>query len=628
MKGKKRWIKAAVLLGALLGLCALGAVGLFGLAWKLGKFHPRPVVEVVTCHPGMPASSIEKTITNRVERWVNQAPGAEKVTSRSLDGVSIVRITFRNDVDAGDALVQVNALVLEGVLPVLPASTLPPVVLPRDPDSSQAAGMLVIHGPELDEATLAGLARGEIRAQVGSLGGAAAPVVLGGRGRAVIVHLDPRKLGARKLTPMSVIEALRKSALKDALAGGSFRDNQLSFDADDRILDLGILNDLPVAVEGPEPVRLRDIGSAEVGLAAQTTRLRIDGRGGVGVPVYPQKDVSPRAVSDKVAPLLGTLEKRMPPGVRLRWLPLGPARRRFWSADDGLLTIYLRAPSHLGLETTEKHAAAVEQVVEKAIPANEREAVISEVGLAPNLAAAFTANAGPHDATLVVPLSADRKVSAAAYAAKLRPLLRDDPRFAELRFRFAARDMPAPVDVRIEAGEAEARIRLALEVQARLAAIKGAADVEVAQRRDAPVLTVRVDTRKARAAGRNPGDVLLQVLAGLKARIPLPSLDSDFRNGEASLRATPCPEGPRRNLEDVLDAEVAGGDAGQPVKLASLVRLERSTAAVEIDHADLVPVFDVRANIEDRSRGDVVADVRKMIAELTVPEGVRVRLVE
>jgi multidrug efflux pump subunit AcrB len=42
----------------------------------------------------MPASSIEKTITNRIERWVNQAPGARLVESRSVPGVSVVKVYF------------------------------------------------------------------------------------------------------------------------------------------------------------------------------------------------------------------------------------------------------------------------------------------------------------------------------------------------------------------------------------------------------------------------------------------------------------------------------------------------------------------------------------------------------
>src|SRR5246127_1934822 len=63
-----------------------------------------PAVEVLTYYQGMPASSVEKTITNRIERWVNQAPGAATVESKSVPGVSVAKIYFRDDIDPNGAL--------------------------------------------------------------------------------------------------------------------------------------------------------------------------------------------------------------------------------------------------------------------------------------------------------------------------------------------------------------------------------------------------------------------------------------------------------------------------------------------------------------------------------------------
>src|SRR5271170_4578204 len=86
-----------------------------------------PAVQVLTYYPGMPASEIEKTITNRLERWVNQAPGAARIESKSVPGVSIIRVYFRDETDPNAALTMTNSLAL-GALPTLPPNTLPPVV--------------------------------------------------------------------------------------------------------------------------------------------------------------------------------------------------------------------------------------------------------------------------------------------------------------------------------------------------------------------------------------------------------------------------------------------------------------------------------------------------------------------
>src|SRR5215469_1309738 len=110
----------------------------------------------------MPASSIEKTITNRIERWVNQSPGASEVTSKSVPGVSVVRIIFRDDTDPNAALTMTNALAL-GTLPTLPPNTLPPVVLPYDPTGTLPLGILTVSNKDLDEAHIKDLARIDVR---------------------------------------------------------------------------------------------------------------------------------------------------------------------------------------------------------------------------------------------------------------------------------------------------------------------------------------------------------------------------------------------------------------------------------------------------------------------------------
>ncbi|HLJ12754.1 MAG TPA: efflux RND transporter permease subunit, partial [Planctomycetaceae bacterium] len=94
-----------------------------------------PAVQVLTFYGGMPASSIEKDITNRMERWTGQAAGTKRQESRSIVGASIIRNYYREDIDPNGALTQVNSLA-SAAIPNLPPGTLPPVILPFDPTST------------------------------------------------------------------------------------------------------------------------------------------------------------------------------------------------------------------------------------------------------------------------------------------------------------------------------------------------------------------------------------------------------------------------------------------------------------------------------------------------------------
>ena len=126
---------------AVLGLLilAVGLVAVTSLPIDILPVFKAPAVQVMTYYAGMPTAAVEKTITNRIERWTGQAIGAERVESKSTLGVSVVRLYFQDNIDPNGALTQVSSLAL-GTLPTLPPNTLPPVVLPFDPNGHAAAG--------------------------------------------------------------------------------------------------------------------------------------------------------------------------------------------------------------------------------------------------------------------------------------------------------------------------------------------------------------------------------------------------------------------------------------------------------------------------------------------------------
>src|SRR3954452_10926243 len=118
-----------------LTVAVLGTLSLLQIPVDILPVFKAPAVQVLTFYGGMPASSIEKDISNRMERWVGQANGTTRQESRSIVGASVVRDYFRSGVDPNGALTQVNSLALAAV-PNLPPGTLPPVVLPFDPTST------------------------------------------------------------------------------------------------------------------------------------------------------------------------------------------------------------------------------------------------------------------------------------------------------------------------------------------------------------------------------------------------------------------------------------------------------------------------------------------------------------
>jgi multidrug efflux pump subunit AcrB len=278
-----------------------------------------PAVQVLTYYQGMPAGSVEKTITNRIERWTNQAPGVRKIESKSVPGVSVVRLYFREDIDSREALTLTTSLA-QGTNATLPPNTLPPVVFPFDPTGTMPLGILTVSNPNMDEAHVKDLARVNVRNDLGKVKGSVAPVVVGGKDRTVLVYLRPRDMWTRKVAPVDVVNALRKGNLMVTPGTAYLGREQLLLDTNVMVDRVEELNSLPIRMDPDEKVYLRDIGHAEDAYSIQTSRVRINGKEQVFVPIYRQGGASSLDVSDGVKAELKEMEKRLPKGTKLNFV--------------------------------------------------------------------------------------------------------------------------------------------------------------------------------------------------------------------------------------------------------------------------------------------------------------------
>ena len=266
----------------------------------------------------MPAGSTERIITDRVERWVNQSPGIRKVESRSVTGVSVIKLYFRDDIDPTAALTMSNSLALSA-MPALPPNTLPPVVLPFDPTGTLPLGIITVSNPDMSEAEVKDLARVEVRNSLGRIRGAVAPVVVGGKDRRVMIYLDPQKLESYSLSPVDVVNALNEGNFMATPGSAYFGDNQVALDTNVMYRDVEDFNDLPIRF-GDSQIYLRDVGHAVDGNVIQKSRVRINGRAQVYIPVYRQGGASSLAVAQGTKAELANIEKELLEGSKLEFV--------------------------------------------------------------------------------------------------------------------------------------------------------------------------------------------------------------------------------------------------------------------------------------------------------------------
>jgi multidrug efflux pump subunit AcrB len=279
--------------------CVVGVTSLVRMPVDLFPPIKIPVVVVATFFNGMPPEQIETDITGRFERFFTLASGVDHIESRSLPGVSLIKIYFQPGFNADSAVTSIANLAMAD-LRKLPPGTLPPVVLQFDA-SSLPVCMITLKGEGLNEAKLRDLGQYDVRNQVANVPGASVPQPFGGRYRQIMVYVDPLKLEAHQLSVMDVVRTVNEANL--ILPAGDVKIGPYDYNlyVNSQINDMKDINQVPLKTIGNASVLVGDVGRAEDGSEIQYNVVRVDGQPSVYLPVLKQGgDANTIAVVDGI----------------------------------------------------------------------------------------------------------------------------------------------------------------------------------------------------------------------------------------------------------------------------------------------------------------------------------------
>ena len=267
-------------------VCVLGLTSLVQMPVDMFPAIDLPVVEVATFYNGMPPEQIEDDITGRFERFFTMGSSIDHITSRSLPGVSLIKVYFQPGTDPSTDVTQISSLAMAD-LRRLPHGTLPPVVM-NSGASSLPVCLLAVEGKGLTETQLRDYLEFEIRDQIAGVPGATVPPPYGGKYRHIMVYMDPAKLQASQLSPMDVVRAVNNSTL--LVPTGDVRIGLLDYNlyTNAQVPSAEALNQVPLKTVGERTVFVSDIGKAEDASALQYNIVRVNGQRSTYVPVQKQ----------------------------------------------------------------------------------------------------------------------------------------------------------------------------------------------------------------------------------------------------------------------------------------------------------------------------------------------------
>ncbi len=312
---------------------------------------------------------------------------------------------------------------------------------------------------------------------------------------------------------------------------------------------------------------------------------------------------------------------------------LWPVLRKefFPEVDAGSFEIYVRAPSGLRIEETEKQIALVENFVRKVIDKEDLQLVLSELGVTSDWSAAYTPNAGPMDAVVKIQLTSERKKSAQEYVAELREGFARNSEFSNLEFAFDAGGMvrsamnegkSTPISIRVTAKDQKIAHQIATLIRNDVSKIEGVVDARIIQRLDYPEYLVKVDRAKSAQLGLTQADVMKAIIAALNSSIQFDKHNFwiDPKSKNQYFVGVSYPEQDIKSMETLLNIPITSPVQNRPVPLRNVVEVDRLQVATEVTHYNIQPTIELTMGVHERDLGHVSDDVAKVLNNFGDPE--------
>jgi len=274
-----------------------------------------PIVSVRTVYPGASAEIMESQVTQPLEDSLAGIEGIRTIKSVSREEVSQITVEFllERDVDAAANDVRDRAARVRGQLP---DEAEDPVIAKIEADA-QAIMWLAFSSDRHSALEITDYADRVVVDRLQALPGVASVIIGGQRRYAMRLWLDRDRMAAYGLTPQDVENALKTQNIE--LPSGRIESRQREFtvltESDLRTPEQ--FNDLILKESKGYPIRLRDIGHAEIGATDERNAMRVNGNPSVGLGVVKQSTANTLSVAQSVRALLPSLTASLPEGMKI-----------------------------------------------------------------------------------------------------------------------------------------------------------------------------------------------------------------------------------------------------------------------------------------------------------------------
>jgi HAE1 family hydrophobic/amphiphilic exporter-1 len=264
--------------------------------------------------PGASPEEVNSQVVMPLEEAIASVSGIDELRASVSEGTASIIVTFVLERDIGEATEDVREKV-SGAMRQLPPNVLPPVVQKADPDSDSIITIAVSGDRPVRELTE--IADKQIRRAMETVDGVAGVDIIGGRNRQINIFLDVNKLSGYNMTAQDVERALRAENV-EAPGGRIVRGpTEVGVRTLGRVENIEQFNDIIIKNVNGAPIRVRDVGHAEDGMAEKRSFAYFNNAQAVILEVRRQTGTNTVRVVEGIQNRLEGLRNELPAGVKL-----------------------------------------------------------------------------------------------------------------------------------------------------------------------------------------------------------------------------------------------------------------------------------------------------------------------
>jgi len=276
-----------------------------------------PVIYVAQPYGGMSPQQMEGFISYYYEYHFLYINGIESVEAKSIQGTSLLRLTFHPGTNMSEALAETISYVNRAHA-FMPPGTVAPFVIRYDA-GTLPVGYMVFSSPSRSLAEIQDLALNRVRPVFATLPGVSSPPPFGGNQRTIVINVDPQKLQAYGLSPEKVVQALTAGNSIQPAGNADIGTTHTLVTTDSTVTQINDLLGIPLRLGSGAAVYVRDVGSVSDTSDVLAGYAVLNGKRTIYIPVTKRPDASTLTVVAEVRKNLAHFQSLVPEDIKITY---------------------------------------------------------------------------------------------------------------------------------------------------------------------------------------------------------------------------------------------------------------------------------------------------------------------